>query len=205
MSAAPAVSPAFLDWAVAGAALDGEKSGDLHVVIPLRRGALLGVIDGLGHGTEAAEAAREAAAILVERAEEPLDELFKWCHEGLRKTRGAVMSLVAIDAPTSSVQWCGVGNVEGLLLPATPGRARGSITCRGGVVGYRLPPLKVNTVDLAPRDLLLLATDGVRTDFPGDIELDNPPQSIADEILGRFAPGSDDALVLVARYLGGPP
>jgi hypothetical protein len=80
MSASPRESPACLDWAFAEAALDGAQSGDLHVVVPLQRGALL-----------------------------------------------------------------------------------------------------------------------------GDIDVDQPPQSIADEILARWAPGSDDALVLVARILGGPP
>jgi phosphoserine phosphatase RsbX len=194
----------MLDWAFAGVALDGAESGDLHVVVPLPGGVLLAVIDGLGHGPEAAEAAREAAAILSLRAGAPLDELFKWCHEGLRKTRGVVMSLVAMDLQSSTIQWCGVGNVEGVLLPAVPGRAREAIHCRGGVVGCRLPPLKINTVRLAPRDLLLLATDGLRNEFASAVDLEQEPQRIADEILAREARGSDDALVLVARYLGAP-
>ena len=40
-----------IEWSVASRALPGQSvSGDLHVVVPTADGALIGVIDGLGHG-----------------------------------------------------------------------------------------------------------------------------------------------------------
>jgi negative regulator of sigma-B (phosphoserine phosphatase) len=130
--------------------------------------------------------------------------LFDACHEALRKTRGAVMSLASLDTRSATVDWCGIGNVEGALLRAQPGGGRKSeaITTRGGVVGYRMPNIKVSTLPLHPRDVFILATDGIRSGFVGEVDLDSDPQAIADRVFARYRTNSDDALVLVARYLG---
>jgi hypothetical protein len=53
--------------------------------------------------------------------------------------------------------------------------------------------------------VLILATDGIRSGFAEDVSLSDPPQRIAEQILARRATGMDDALVLVARYLGHEP
>src|SRR4029077_9723821 len=67
------VSPMSLDWGVAGLPLDGQaESGDRHVVQPFPGGFLLAVIDGLGHGSEAAMAATTAEFILRAEPQEPL-------------------------------------------------------------------------------------------------------------------------------------
>ncbi|HEY3252745.1 MAG TPA: hypothetical protein VGJ91_02315, partial [Polyangiaceae bacterium] len=104
-------NPSVIDWAWAGLAFESGVSGDLHVVEALPHGALIAVIDGLGHGPEAAAAARAAAAILHARAELSVQELLELCHEGLRKTRGAVMTLASLDTRSSTIDCCGVGNV----------------------------------------------------------------------------------------------
>lgn len=198
-------SSALLEWAIAGAALDGQESGDLHLVTLLPHGALVALIDGLGHGAGAAEAAREAVSLLLERRQASVGQLFEHCHEGLRKTRGAVMSLATIDSKHSTIAWCGVGNVEGVLLPSTPERKRWALGCRGGVVGYRLPPLKVDTLPLFPRDLLVFVTDGIDDGFVQSIPVEESPQLIADTVFAKCGKRTDDALVLVVRYLGGAP
>jgi hypothetical protein len=50
--------------------------------------------------------------------------------------------------------------------------------------------------------VLVLATDGIRHDFVANLN-PGPPQAMADRILHQYAKGTDDALVLVAQYLGG--
>jgi negative regulator of sigma-B (phosphoserine phosphatase) len=197
-----------LEWGWAGAALDGAaESGDLHVVIPLPYGALLAVIDGLGHGPEAAEAARDAASVLTADPTLSIPELLERCHEGLRKTRGVVMTLVALDARSSTIEWFGVGNVEGLLfhVDSSGRRSQQAVNARGGVLGCRLPPAKIGTTPIFDGDVLVLATDGLRCEFSAEIALEWAPQGIADWLLQRYARGTDDALVLVARYLGATP
>jgi hypothetical protein len=194
-----------LEWGWAGAALDGAaESGDLHVVIPTAHGALLAVIDGLGHGPQAAEAAREAAGIAGAAPTLPVAELLARCHEGLRRTRGVVMTVAALDAHSSMVEWFAVGNVEGLLfhVDSEGQRTYQAVSARGGVVGYRLPPIKPGVSPIHRGDVLVLATDGVRCEFATEIPLHWEPQAIADWLLHRYAKGTDDALALVARYLG---
>jgi serine/threonine protein phosphatase PrpC len=203
-----------VEWASAGRALEGGESGDLHVVVTFPDGALAAVIDGLGHGPEAAVAARAAAPVFEARPAHPVTALVLAAHEALRKTRGAVMSLAAFDARTGTMTWTGVGNVEGVLLrasrPATSGptaRSEG-LTSRGGVVGYQLPPLRSSSLRVARGDTLILATDGISSAYSSTSSASpaaGSPREIADGILARHAKKTDDALVLVVRYLGGAP
>jgi serine phosphatase RsbU (regulator of sigma subunit) len=205
MTAALSGGWASIDWAWAGAALDGRVSGDLHVVVMLPHGALVAALDGLGHGTEAALAAREAASILTMHAGSPIRELIERCHEGLKKTRGAVMSLAALDSRDATLEWSGVGNVEGVLLRADRTRSPEALITRGGVLGYRLPPCKVSAISVSAGDVLVMVSDGIRSGFAQAVDLECGAGAIADAVLARYAKGSDDALVLVARYLGAAP
>src|ERR1044071_1724192 len=198
----------FLHWGVAGRAVPGQDvSGDLHLVEPAAAGALVAVVDGLGHGDKATATARAAVTILREDSSRPVVELIQRCHEALVKTRGAVMTLASFNAREQMVSWLSVGNVAGLLLradaKATP-RSESTIL-RGGVVGYQLPPLHPGLHPVCPGDLLILVSDGIRDGFEQGIIATDAPQQIADRIMGRFFKGTDDALVLVVRYLGSGP
>jgi hypothetical protein len=191
-----------VDWGSAGAALEDE-SGDLHVVAAFPNGALVAVIDGLGHGNGAAIAAQEAAAVLQAQPGESVLDLLQRCHESLRKTRGAVMSLASFNTKDSSVSLIGIGNVEGVLLRGIRSAEKPeTIPLRGGVVGYQLPPLRAVTVPVSPGDTLIMATDGIRSGFTAGLAMENNPQRIAESILAGYSRGSDDALVLVVRYVG---
>lgn len=196
---------ALVEWAVATLALEGEEeSGDLHVVAPFEGGTLVAAIDGLGHGPEAAVAARSAAETLMRDRAQPIAELLERCHEGLRSTRGAVITLASFNAGASTMTWLGVGNIEATLLRAEPGngRPRESVMLVGGVPGHQLPSLRPYELPVSPGDTLVLATDGVRGGYLDLIAISDPPQQLADHLLSEYGKGTDDALVLVARYLG---
>lgn len=207
MTGAAAPERLVVEWAAQGAALQGEPvSGDVDVVAGFDGGALVALIDGLGHGVEAAEASQEAARVLRAHAGEPPAELVERCHEALRGTRGVAMSVAAFDARTSSMTWVAVGNVEAVLVRArAAGGGREAVTPRGGVVGYQLPALRPGVLPVAPGDTLVMATDGIRSAFLGELAPGSSPQGIARAVFSRHARGNDDALVLVARYLGVPP
>ena len=201
-------TPALIDWGVASLALPGEtQSGDLHFVKQVGTGALVAAVDGLGHGAEAAIAARAAVAALERHATESPVPLIERCHRALHGTRGVVMSVAAFGRPDQSMTWLGVGNVEGLLLrgdgAARPGAARASLVTRGGIVGSELPRLHPVVLPIAPGDTLIFATDGIREGFAEGLSPEAAPQQLADQILARHGKGTDDALVLVARYVGG--
>lgn len=208
MTAPPGERGVVVEWASAGAALAGEvESGDVHVVAPFPGGALVAVVDGLGHGPEAAAASRAAAALLAARPSDPVADLVRRCHEALRATRGAVMSVASFRAEAASLTWVGVGNVEAVLLRAAAGAAprRESMTPRAGIVGYQLPPLRPAALPVGPGDTLVMVTDGLRSGFVAALDGALAPQELADALLAGYARGSDDALAVVARYRGGAP
>jgi negative regulator of sigma-B (phosphoserine phosphatase) len=195
-----------LEWAFAAAALvGGDESGDRHLVAVDGARALVAVVDGLGHGKEAALAADIAVDTLSRHPHEPVISLIRNCHERLKGTRGVAMSVASISPSTHAMEWVGVGNVEGLLLRArrevVP--ARESLVLRAGVVGFRLPTLRSSVVGLEVGDTLIFATDGIRSGFFQEIAPHYPPQEIVDHILDRFAQPSDDSLVLVVRLADG--
>jgi serine phosphatase RsbU (regulator of sigma subunit) len=194
-----------LEWSMACLALTGETElGDAYLVTSTPIGFLIAVIDGLGHGAKAAAAARIAVATVNANAHEPLIPLLKRCHAVLLQTRGVAMSLASFNLSEEVLTWLGVGNVEGILVRgnASANPARESLIHRGGVVGYKLPSLHVSVLSVAPGDLLIFTTDGIRSGFAEGLSVNDPTQAMADRILARDSRGTDDALVLVARYRG---
>jgi serine phosphatase RsbU (regulator of sigma subunit) len=192
-----------IDWDVASRALSpGRVSGDRHLVQPRGDGGvLLAVLDGAGHGEAAAEAAAQGAAILEAHAGMPLAALMERCHEGLRRTRGAAITLVALEPGSRRLTWIGVGNVEALLWGRDgSGPWHEHLLLRGGLVGCQIPrPALSPHRLLRPGDVIVLATDGVRGEFSSALNEHDTPGVLASRILERHAPGDDDALVLVAR------
>jgi negative regulator of sigma-B (phosphoserine phosphatase) len=194
----------MIEWGMAALPLPGQtESGDRHVVQFFTKGVLVAVVDGLGHGEDAAVAARIAKNILELHASESVISLTQQCHEALRATHGAVMSLASFNSSEQTMTWLGVGNVEGVLLHGGVGSTfvQESLSLRGGVVGHRLPRLYASVIPLTIGDMVIFVTDGICSGFEGEVRLGRPPQQIADQILRKCACGNDDALVLVVRYL----
>lgn len=194
------------EYAIAGRPLAGErKSGDAALVLTVGHRLLVAVVDGLGHGDEAAMAAEVALATLRQHADEPLTTLFKQCHERLQTTRGVAAVLAVLDTLESTLVWAGVGNVEAVLVAAKPGarRAKQWLTNRGGVVGYRLPVVEARAVPILVGDLLIIATDGIDEGFVAEELQPDTPENMAHSILEQHGKAADDALVLVLRWLGG--
>jgi phosphoserine phosphatase RsbX len=194
-----------LDWGVASLPLNGQsESGDRHVVHFFAGGVLLAVIDGLGHGDEAAAAANAAESILQAKPQEPVISLVQHCHERLRSTRGVVMSVASFDISRGLMTWLGVGNVRGVLRrsPSSLNHPPEELLLRAGVIGGQIPPLQVSVVPVSQGDTLFLATDGIHGEFAQEQIYSEVSQHTAEVILSRYAKGNDDALVLVARVVG---
>ncbi len=204
----------LIEWGVCGCLPPGEtESGDMHVVQSVSRGALVAAVDGAGHGSEAAAAARIAVSTLKDFAGEGIISLLRACHQRLKGTRGAVMSLVSFDGYRNEMMWLGVGNVAGMLRrrssqgcvtdePRRENSASEGIALRGGIVGYRLPLLKPAVLPVSRGDTVALATDGIHPDFVRDLDSETPPRELAARLCAKYSTGRDDGLVLVVRYLG---
>jgi hypothetical protein len=180
--------PQLFEYGVAGRALAGAAvSGDLSWVRQDGDSVHIAVIDGLGHGPEAAEAAASAVAALEASREQLVSRLMMDCHVALAGTRGAVIGLAELDARRETMNWLAVGNIAGRLVRPTPerGRSRSSLLILGGIVGHRLPHLHLSTVGFQPGDIVAMATDGIDSEFEREIRLDLPPRQAAHRILVR--------------------
>jgi negative regulator of sigma-B (phosphoserine phosphatase) len=196
---------AGLEWSVAAATMPGEtESGDRYWAGVVSNGMVFAVIDGLGHGPAAAAAAGIAIAALDRHVGDPVTQLLHHCHEALRGSRGVTMSLAAFNTEDAMLTWIGVGNVECALLHLDAGLPYDKLLLRNGVVGVRPPSLRAEELPVRPGDVLTMATDGVTAERALCISMHGRPEAMADEILANGRKGTDDALVLVARYRGAP-
>jgi len=192
----------WVEWAATGTPIPGEtSSGDGHLVVRGALRTLIAVMDGLGHGPEAHRAAIAAIAAIAEIPDAPLRSLFEHCNGALRRTRGVVMTIASI-AGDGQMEWMGVGNVEAIVVRSAAPYRHEAIVTRGGVVGYRMPSLYPGGTHLNAGDVLVLATDGIRSGFASSVDPSLPPKIIASRILEEHGRGYDDALVVVARYEG---
>jgi negative regulator of sigma-B (phosphoserine phosphatase) len=198
--------PSALEVGCAGAPIAGERrSGDKAVFAAYAGGALVAVLDGLGHGAAAADASDAAAEVLRAHPDWPPQQLVERCHEALRGTRGVVMTMAWFDLEAGRMDWAGVGNVEARLFRAAEGvgARHGGPVVLGGVVGFQLPKaLRTSTVELSPGDAVAFATDGVAADFSAVLDPALSPQAQAERILREHGKGTDDALAAVVRWRG---
>ena len=197
-----------VEWGVATRCRRGEAAnGDLSVITLLPDGALVAAIDGLGHGLEAARAARTVGDVLRDTPGHDLVFLVRRCHTALKGTRGAVISLAFLSSSRSTMTWLGVGNVEGRLMSGVPSvtRTKGSLAVASGLPGHELPEVSTATLDLQPGDVLHLATDGIAPTFADSLDVSGSLQAITDRILHDYSKATDDALVVAVRYLGSRP
>lgn len=196
-----------IEWAAASRPLPGEAvCGDQSIAIDIQGdAALFGVLDGLGHGGEAAEAATRGVETLCQDPYRPLGDLTQLCHRELVDTRGVAMTLARIDFEDDLLSWNGIGNVAANLVAKSPTgvQIRSSALLTRGIVGYQIPDtVHTHTASMRPGDLLLITTDGIADDHLVDIDFAATALGIAEQILHSHAKDSDDALVLTARHRG---
>jgi negative regulator of sigma-B (phosphoserine phosphatase) len=193
----------LLEFGIAGRAVRGEaESGDVPVVAVGTETVLVAAVDGLGHGFEAAHAAAEAVRALEQFNDEPLEAVVHRCHARLLGSRGVALSLASFRGEAGTMSWLGVGTVAGRLFRS--GRIEDNadefIVNFGGIVGDQLPELHATAVPVSAGDLLVFATDGIEPEFGDRLQQSGTAQEIADRLLREHRRGSDDALVVVARY-----
>src|SRR5215217_3837734 len=156
----------------------------------------IALVDGLGHGPQAATAALAALAALAdEPALDPVDAVH-CCHDALKGTRGAALLVVSIDVSRDQLIVAGAGNVEARLCQ--DGGIKHIMTDRG-IVGSVLPRVRPVEMALAPGWLLLMHTDGIkrRFDMQSLLKETLDGDGLAQAIVKEWARATDDATVLV--------
>src|SRR5690606_37871003 len=95
---------------------------------------LVAVVDGLGHGAQAAEASSEAIRIVRSSPDASPADVVNEAHVALRATRGAAMAVAAINTARGTVGFAGVGNISA-GLHAMDGTSR-NLASHNGTVGH---------------------------------------------------------------------
>ena len=173
-------------------------NGDAFVIHEWNGQLIAGVIDGLGHGEPAQEAALAAQSYVRSHYDSEFDRLFCGVSRACRGTRGVVMALARFESPTT-MTLANLGNIE--MRPWT-GAERLQIIVQRGFLGVRENHVRVQQHRWDPSWMLVLHSDGLRThwqwaDFPG-LERE-PPQAVANKLLGILAKKDDDATILAVK------
>jgi len=179
--------------------LNTDVNGDAFVIKQWAESALVGLIDGLGHGQFAHRAAQAARQYVESHFDLPLAQIFRGAGRACRATRGVVMALARFDWARERLVFASVGNIEARVLSqAEPVR----FNIRRGIVGLNAPSAVVTEHPWPPGNVLVLHSDGLRThwgwrDFPG---LTSQPADVsAQALLRALAKAEDDATALVVR------
>ncbi len=158
------------------------------------------IVDGLGHGIHAFDAAKEALRAFREHAGERPASILEALHQTLRGTRGAVAAVAEIDWDKRELCWAGAGNISGTLVPVE-GKASSLVSHRG-TVGQNVTRFQEFTHPWPTEGLLILHSDGLSSrwelvSYPGLSRKD--PSLIAGVLYRDFASRLDDIVILVGR------
>ncbi len=177
-------------------------NGDAYIIrLISNHRAFVAVIDGLGHGLDAAEASAAGRAYAERNADLELPVLFEGLHKAMQRTRGGVVGAASIDFSRGTLSFLGVGNIEAVLC--YEGK-RTALVSLGGIVGHQMRRLRTFSYDWGVGATLLMCSDGIRSQWREKLDsglLDAHPESIAEAILSRYARQTDDATVVGIRQI----
>lgn len=189
-----------LQYGAVCVAKPGENvSGDAWYAAFRRGGAHVLVVDGIGHGPDAAAAARAALATFEADPEQAPARQLESLHLGLQRTRGAALAVLALDITGGRLQFAGVGNVAATLYGH---ERRRQLVSHNGIVGHNLRKVQEFTEVWPAQGLLILHSDGLATHwdldtYPGLAA--RHPSVIAGVLYRDHARRRDDVTVLVLR------
>jgi len=178
--------------------LRGEtECGDAWRVVVGRQIVSVLLVDGLGHGPDAAATAAVATTMFPRLAKGLPEVILSQMSEAMRASRGAALSVAVIDEAARLTRFSGVGNVDGRVL--ADGRTEHLIP-QNGIVGHTMPSVQSSSVPWPAGARLVMHSDGIasrwRLDaYPGLIAAH--PALVAGVIYRDFRRERDDATVLV--------
>jgi serine/threonine protein phosphatase PrpC len=159
------------------------------------------VSDGLGHGPGAAEASQAALEWIINNHTEDIDATLRGCDRAIRHTRGISLNLVKIDRDNHTAKYVSIGANLGWKVQRSGTRR---LAGGPGVVGSGISKFYTLDIPLEGSGFLILASDGINKS--SDVsQLYTAPssgdRSIAESIIDEWNTGTDDASVMVYRFL----
>ena len=162
-------------------------------------GAWFMVVDGLGHGPFAADAAREAERVFAESGSESPANILNDIHDALKSTRGAAAAIAYVSHEKRTLCFAGLGNISATLATAQSSRG---IASHNGTLGHQMHRLQEFNLPWNEDSVLVMHSDGLssRWDLSDSRGIwSRHPSLIASVLYRDFAKERDDVTVLVAR------
>lgn len=189
----------YARWGAVASNAPGETvSGDLWAMAQRNGTISVMMVDGLGHGQKAHEAASAAQHVFTEYSGDSPGSLLHRMHSALRFSRGAAVAIACSDLFARSLTYAGIGNVSGSVVKSDG--AHQGLVSNNGTVGADSISVKEFQYDWGPGDTFILHTDGLQTRWslkerPG---LATRHPAIVAAVLHRdYLRGRDDATVAV--------
>ena len=180
--------------------LRGEMiSGDGWCVHETENGIAVTIVDGLGHGPLANQAAIKALHVFAENYDANVVEVMEKVHEDLRGSRGAAVYLLSTQG--NEINYVGVGNVSAVLTAPVKSKV---LSSQNGTAGLHIGKIKALQEEWRIGDYFIFHSDGLSSRW----SLDNYPgirdkhASLISAVLFRdFDRGTDDTTVVVVRRM----
>lgn len=158
------------------------------------------VVDGLGHGPMAADAARMMIAAFRADAGRAPVFILERAHAAMRASRGAAVAIADIDIHARQVRYVGVGNISGTIV--VPGSRNTNMVSHNGTIGMEARRIHEFAYAWPTGALLVMHSDGIAThwsldSYPGLTRRN--PGLIAAVIYRDFKRERDDVTVVVAK------
>lgn len=176
---------------------DDPACGDLFGLVIKDRQLSILMIDGLGHGPEAEDAAKAGAAAFYRDPFADPGLLLDDIHCDMRGTRGGAVAIAQFDPAQDQLRYTGIGNIGATLVGEDKPRG---LPSHPGIVGLQYRKTPVLSYGQCLGQLLILYSDGLQSrwnlrDYPGLMY--RHPAIIAAVLHRDCCRGRDDVTVLV--------
>jgi anti-sigma regulatory factor (Ser/Thr protein kinase) len=133
------------------------------------------VADGLGHGEEAHKAIIEARIAFKLCQENDPAEIIRFIHQAIKKTRGAVGTVVVYDVVRKVWKMAGIGNIASSMSNYQSVR---NLMSHNGIIGHNIPnTITSQEISSEEYQQITLCSDGLKsrwdiTKYPGITKYD---------------------------------
>jgi anti-sigma regulatory factor (Ser/Thr protein kinase) len=155
------------------------------------------VIDGLGHGPDAEDAAKAGAFAFNRQPFSDPALILDDVHHDMRGSRGGAVAIAQFDSERNILRFIGIGNIGATLIGADKSRGLAS---HPGIVGLQYRKIRVTEYPECASQLLVMYSDGLQSrwnlrDYPGLMY--RHPAIIAAVLHRDYCRGKDDVTVVV--------
>jgi anti-sigma regulatory factor (Ser/Thr protein kinase) len=161
------------------------------------------MVDGLGHGEAATEAADAGTAELEAGSAYPPDELIDRMHVRMARTRGGAVAVFCQELATGRAQFAGIGNISATVVDGTTTRG---LPSHPGIVGGQYRRTHAFNVNAPAGTLLVMHSDGLQARWSlgkyEGLQFRHPALVVA-LLLRDFDRGRDDTGIIAVRLGGG--